>query len=161
MTEIKAYATAVKHFHPDLRAILDIGGQDTKAILLDEQGLMKKFEMNDKCAAGTGKFLEIMAMTLGVTLEEFGPLALSSKDDLTINNTCTVFAESEVVSLVTQGYAHSQIAHAIHLKESKPVLNIFLPFLWKSKNFSGFAPPIGTYQQHLVVLFCELLHYLV
>ncbi len=114
VTEIKAYATAVRHFHPDLRAILDIGGQDTKAILLDEQGTMKKFEMNDKCAAGTGKFLEIMAMTLGVSLEEFGPLALTSQDDLTINNTCTVFAESEVVSLVTQGYAHSQIAHAIH-----------------------------------------------
>lgn len=114
VTEIKAYATASHHLHPKTRAILDIGGQDTKAILLDESGIMKKFEMNDKCAAGTGKFLEIMAMTLGQSIEDFGALALESTADLTINNTCTVFAESEVVSLLTQGHSHSQIAHAIH-----------------------------------------------
>jgi predicted CoA-substrate-specific enzyme activase len=114
ITEIKAYALAAKFLHPQVKAIIDIGGQDTKAILLDDKNNIKKFEMNDKCAAGTGKFLEIMALTLGVTIEELGPLALTSDSTLTINNTCTVFAESEVISLLTQGQSINNIANAIH-----------------------------------------------
>ncbi len=114
ITEIKAYATAIKFLYPDAKLILDIGGQDTKIISLDSEGNIKKFEMNDKCAAGTGKFLEIMAMTIGVGIEEFGMMAENVNGNLMINNTCTVFAESEVVSLITQGYSKDLIAHAIH-----------------------------------------------
>jgi len=124
VTEIKAYAKALAHFHPCVRAILDIGGQDTKAILLDDLGQIKKFEMNDKCAAGTGKFLEIMAMTLGFSVEKFGALALEVSDELTINNTCTVFAESEVISLVTQGYSEDKIAHAVHKSVAQKAVSL-------------------------------------
>lgn len=114
VTEIKAFACGASFLRPDFSALLDIGGQDTKVIYYNPQGKVLKFEMNDKCAAGTGKFLETMSMALGVSLNDFGSLALNGKSDLTINNTCTVFAESEVVSLVTQGHSLNQIAYAIH-----------------------------------------------
>ncbi len=114
VTEIKAFAKGASFLHPDAFALLDIGGQDTKVMQFNTQGKVLKFEMNDKCAAGTGKFLETMSMALGISLDDFGPLALNGKSDLVINNTCTVFAESEVVSLLTQGHSLSQIAYAIH-----------------------------------------------
>jgi activator of 2-hydroxyglutaryl-CoA dehydratase len=89
---------------------LDIGGQDSKAISLFENGKVKKFEMNDRCAAGTGKFLEIMAKTLGYDIEEFGREALLAENDLTISSMCTVFAESEVTSLIAKGNNRREIA---------------------------------------------------
>ena len=103
VTEIKAHATGARAFFPDTRAVLDIGGQDSKAISLFDNGKVKKFEMNDRCAAGTGKFLEIMAKTLGYDIEEFGREALLAENDLNISSMCTVFAESEVTSLIAKG----------------------------------------------------------
>jgi len=114
VTEIKAHAKGARAFFPDSRAVLDIGGQDSKAISLFENGKVKKFEMNDRCAAGTGKFLEIMAKTLGYDIEEFGREALLAEYDLNISSMCTVFAESEVTSLIAKGNNRREIARGLH-----------------------------------------------
>ncbi len=114
VTEIKAYAVGAHALFPDVRAILDIGGQDSKVIAIGEGGKVAKFEMNDRCAAGTGKFLEIMAKTLGYGLDEFGPKALEARKDIQISNMCTVFAESEVTSLLAKGVDRQDIALGLH-----------------------------------------------
>jgi predicted CoA-substrate-specific enzyme activase len=114
VTEIKAHARGSRYFFPDARAVLDIGGQDSKAIALYENGRVKKFEMNDRCAAGTGKFLEIMARTLGFDIQDFGKEALQAENDLNISSMCTVFAESEVTSLIAKGQDRREIARGLH-----------------------------------------------
>jgi (R)-2-hydroxyacyl-CoA dehydratese activating ATPase len=114
VTEIKAHARGSRSYFPDAQTVLDIGGQDSKAIALFENGKVKKFEMNDRCAAGTGKFLEIMARTLGFDLEDFGKEALSVEKDLNISSMCTVFAESEVTSLIAKGKSRQEIARGLH-----------------------------------------------
>jgi predicted CoA-substrate-specific enzyme activase len=114
VSEITAFVRGSRFFSNDCESILDIGGQDTKAISLDKDGNLCKFEMNDRCAAGTGRFLEVMATVLGFTLEEFSLAALSATRAEKINSMCTVFAESEVVSLVTQGADRNEVALGIH-----------------------------------------------
>ena len=115
ITEIKAHALGARHYFPACRTIVDIGGQDSKVISLDVEGRVINFQMNDKCAAGTGRFLEIMAATLGYTLDEFGPAALESAQEAAINSMCTVFAESEVISMKNRGVAAKDIAMGVHL----------------------------------------------
>ena len=114
VSEIRAFAIGARHLYPDCRTVIDIGGQDCKVILLSENGEIQKFEMNDRCAAGTGKFLEIMANTLEVTISELGNLAMSASKTVRINSLCTVFAESEVVSLIARGELPADIALALH-----------------------------------------------
>ncbi|HVP97300.1 acyl-CoA dehydratase activase [Methanoregula sp.] len=114
VSEITAFVRGSRFFSEDCESVLDIGGQDTKAISLGKEGNLCKFEMNDRCAAGTGRFLEVMATVLGFTLEEFSAAALSAKRAEKINSMCTVFAESEVVSLVTQGADRNEVALGIH-----------------------------------------------
>ncbi len=114
VTEIKAHAVGARAFFPDASAVLDIGGQDSKAIALFDNGRVKKFEMNDRCAAGTGKFLEIMAKTLGYDIGAFGNEALLAKKDMHISSMCTVFAESEVTSLIAKGANRREIARGLH-----------------------------------------------
>lgn len=114
VTEIKAYAEGAHALFPGVRSVLDIGGQDSKAIAVNSDGRVSKFEMNDRCAAGTGKFLEIMAKTLGYTLGEFGVKALEATTDIQISNMCTVFAESEVTSLLAKGEDRQDIALGLH-----------------------------------------------
>ncbi|GAB6905787.1 Activator of lactoyl-CoA dehydratase [Desulfosarcina cetonica] len=114
VTEIKAHARGARALFPDIQAIIDIGGQDSKAIALFDNGRVKKFEMNDRCAAGTGKFLEIMARTLGFSIEDFGPEALLAENSLNISSMCTVFAESEVTSLIAKGENRREIALGLH-----------------------------------------------
>ncbi len=114
VTEIKAHACGVRALFPDARGILDIGGQDSKAIALFDTGKVKKFEMNDRCAAGTGKFLEIMARALGYEIEGFGNEALQAEQETTISSMCTVFAESEVTSLIARGQDRREIALGLH-----------------------------------------------
>jgi predicted CoA-substrate-specific enzyme activase len=114
VTEIKAYAVGARALFPHVRTILDVGGQDSKAIALNDNGRISKFEMNDRCAAGTGKFLEIMARSLGYTIDEFGVEALKAVKNLQINSMCTVFAESEVTSLVAKGEEPREIALGLH-----------------------------------------------
>ncbi len=115
ITEIKAHALGARHFFPHCRTIVDVGGQDTKVIALDERGKVLNFQMNDKCAAGTGRFLEIMSASLGYALSEFGFEALKGKDDIRISSMCTVFAESEVISLKNHGTPKADIAKAVHI----------------------------------------------
>jgi len=114
ITEIKAVAIGSKEVFPSCRTIIDIGGQDTKVIATDKDGMVTNFEMNDRCAAGTGKFLEIMAKTLGFNVESFGDQCNGDGDDIKINSMCTVFAESEVIGLIAKGVKREQIATAIH-----------------------------------------------
>ncbi len=114
VTEIKAHARGAYHLFPDAGTILDIGGQDSKVIRTNGAGKVTKFEMNDRCAAGTGKFLEIMARSLGFTIEEFGGAAMTADDELPINSMCTVFAESEVTSLLARGEDRLKIARGLH-----------------------------------------------
>ncbi len=114
ITEIKAYATAARYLYPEAMAVLDIGGQDCKAISLMPDGRMKKFEMNDRCAAGTGRFLEIMALRLGYDLGDFGSSVFLSEKEIRINSMCTVFAESEIVSLLARGEKPEDISKSLH-----------------------------------------------
>lgn len=114
ISEIKAVKMGARALFPRCRTILDIGGQDTKVVSLDEAGRILKFEMNDKCAAGTGRFLEIMAMALGYSLVDFGQAAAVSEDAAKINSMCTVFAESEVISMVGRGLPRAAVARGIH-----------------------------------------------
>jgi predicted CoA-substrate-specific enzyme activase len=114
VTEIKAHAVGAKALFPEAGAILDIGGQDSKAISLFPDGKIKKFEMNDRCAAGTGKFLEIMADALGFTIDEFGSKSLLAEKELSISSMCTVFAESEVTSLIAKGENRHEIGLGLH-----------------------------------------------
>ncbi len=115
ITEIKAHAMGARYFFPECRTILDVGGQDTKVIALDDSGRVQNFQMNDKCAAGTGRFLEIMAASLGYGLSEFGTYAMQGRGDVRISNMCTVFAESEVISLKNHGTPPADVAIAVHI----------------------------------------------
>jgi len=114
VSEIKAFAIGSHYLFPECYTVIDIGGQDSKVILLSDQGELRKFEMNDRCAAGSGKFLEVMAHNLEVSIAEIGDLALSATKKITINSLCTVFAESEVVSLIAKGEKPGDIALALH-----------------------------------------------
>lgn len=114
VTEIKAYALGASRLFPEAASVLDIGGQDTKVISLDAAGRVADFEMNDKCAAGTGKFLEVMARALGFSLDEMAAAALAAGRGVAISSMCTVFAESEVTGLVHRGEDRPRIARGLH-----------------------------------------------
>lgn len=114
ISEISCHAKAAHFLFPGTRTVIDIGGQDSKAIRLDASGEAVDFNMNDKCAAGTGRFLEVMAEALEIEIGELGQLSLQSKKQLTISSMCTVFAESEVVSLLAEGNAAEDIASGLH-----------------------------------------------
>lgn len=111
VTEIKAVAVGAHHVLPGCRTVIDIGGQDTKAISINQSGRVTSFEMNDRCAAGTGRFLEVMAKNLDYTLDDLG--ALEGDTDIVINSLCTVFAESEVISLIARGVPRNEIGLAV------------------------------------------------
>ncbi len=114
ISELKAFSLGARTINANCRTILDIGGQDIKTISLDAKGKMQKFEMNDRCAAGTGRFLEVMAMALGCQIQDFGDLALSAGQPAKLNSMCTVFAESEVISLLSKGTPREEVALGIH-----------------------------------------------
>ena len=114
VTEITCHGAGAHYMNPQVRTIIDIGGQDSKAISLDENGKVKDFSMNDKCAAGTGRFLEVMARALEVDLHEFGKMALRSEKPSKISSLCAIFAESEVISLITKGEPRDNIMAGIH-----------------------------------------------
>lgn len=114
ITEITCHAKGARSLHPKARTVIDIGGQDSKVIVLDEDGSVVNFVMNDKCAAGTGRFLENMSKVLELSLEEMSTRGLDWKKAITISNTCTVFAESEVVSLIANNTELSDIIHGLN-----------------------------------------------
>lgn len=114
VTEITCHAKGVRYLLPHVSYIIDIGGQDTKVIRLGPYGEVQDFAMNDKCAAGTGRFLAVMAGVLNVELKDLGPLSLQATDNVVISSTCTVFAESEVVSRVAEGAPAPDIIAGLH-----------------------------------------------
>jgi predicted CoA-substrate-specific enzyme activase len=114
LTEIICHAAGVSSLMPQARTIVDIGGQDSKVIGLDADGNVSNFVMNDKCAAGTGRFLEVMAGVLGVEISEMGAISLLGKEPCQITSTCTVFAESEMVSLRAEGKSRENILAGIN-----------------------------------------------
>ncbi|MCY6371207.1 acyl-CoA dehydratase activase [Clostridium ganghwense] len=113
VTEITCHAKGVHFLNERVRTIIDIGGQDSKTIRLDANGNVIDFAMNDKCAAGTGRFLEMMARTLEISIDELGPLSLKWKENINITSMCSVFAESEVISLIAQNKEKSDIIHGL------------------------------------------------
>jgi predicted CoA-substrate-specific enzyme activase len=125
ITEIKAHAVGARFLDPDCPAVIDIGGQDVKAMMLDAAGKVSKFEMNDRCSAGTGRFLEIMANRLGYSMDQFAAASASCADTATINSMCTVFAESEVVGLLSRGKRPEDIGHALHLGIARRIAAMF------------------------------------
>lgn len=114
VTEITCHAKGAKLLFPDVKTIIDIGGQDSKVITLDDNGSITNFVMNDKCAAGTGRFLENMAKVLEVDMDTMARIGLDYKKDLTISSMCTVFAESEVVSLIAENHTTADIIHGLN-----------------------------------------------
>lgn len=123
ITEIRAYALGASALFPGSGSVLDIGGQDTKVIALSEAGRVADFEMNDKCAAGTGKFLEVMARALGFSLEEMAAASVSAARGVAITSLCTVFAESEVIGLVHRGEDRKAISRGLHESIAKRTLS--------------------------------------
>ncbi|MBI5575016.1 MAG: 2-hydroxyglutaryl-CoA dehydratase [Deltaproteobacteria bacterium] len=115
VTEITCHARGARRLFPKAATVLDIGGQDSKVIRIAPDGKVADFAMNDKCAAGTGRFLEVMARTLEMDLEEMGARSLKSRKALSVSSMCTVFAESEVISLIASGAAPEDIAWGVHL----------------------------------------------
>ncbi|MFA7468389.1 MAG: acyl-CoA dehydratase activase, partial [Desulfotomaculaceae bacterium] len=113
VSEISCQAKGIAHLFPQVRTIIDIGGQDSKVIKIAKNGRIMDFTMNDKCAAGTGRFLEVMAHALEIDVEDIGKLALSATDVCPISSTCTVFAESEVISHIAQGASRPSIVAGI------------------------------------------------
>ena len=114
ITEITCHARGAHYLDPSVRTVIDIGGQDSKVIRLDENGAVVNFVMNDKCAAGTGRFLEMMARTMEMNLDEMSKAGLKYKEDITISSMCTVFAESEVVSLIADNHSAADIVHGLN-----------------------------------------------
>jgi predicted CoA-substrate-specific enzyme activase len=114
ITEITCHARGAFFVRPETRTVIDIGGQDSKVIRLDGQGRNVDFQMNDKCAAGTGRFLEVMARALEVDLEDLGRLSRSAQRTIQISSMCTVFAESEVVSLIAGNQPKEMIIRGLH-----------------------------------------------
>jgi len=113
VTEITCHARGAAYLVPGTDLVIDIGGQDSKVIRINEQGQVLDFAMNDKCAAGTGRFLQVIAAALGVDVSELAALS-AGKTPLTLNSMCTVFAESEVISLISQGKEKGEIIAGLH-----------------------------------------------
>ena len=127
ISEITAHAygvrvTAPKEYRPGM--IIDIGGQDSKIIYLGSDYAVKNFSMNDKCAAGTGKFMEVIAGILETTIDQVGPLSLESTAPCDINSTCVVFAQSEVISLVARKYYRRDILSGMHLSMARRIIKM-------------------------------------
>jgi len=125
LPEIVCHARGTRAFHEDVKTIIDIGGQDSKIIQLDGRGRVTKFEMNDKCAAGTGRFFEVLTgRLLNISLDELGPLSLTSGDACVISSMCTIFAESEIISFLSEGRSKEDIVAGMHRSVVKRIVNM-------------------------------------
>jgi predicted CoA-substrate-specific enzyme activase len=113
-TEITCHARGAAALRPGVRLVIDIGGQDSKAIIVDDEGLVDRFAMNDRCASGTGRFFDVLARALEVEIDQVGPLALAGSDTLEVSSMCATFAETEVISLLAQGCSKADVAASVH-----------------------------------------------
>lgn len=114
MSELSCHAKGAFELFPDVRTVIDIGGQDAKVLRISSNGMMENFVMNDKCAAGTGRFLDVMARVLEVDINEMAKLSEQSQNKVNISSTCTVFAESEVISQLSNNADKCDIINGIH-----------------------------------------------
>jgi predicted CoA-substrate-specific enzyme activase len=114
ITEISCHARGASFLYPKTRTVIDMGGQDAKGIRVDENGAVKDFVMNDKCAAGTGRFLSNAAETVGIKLEEIGPLSLQAKKPVRLSTVCAVFVESDIMSYLAEGKTVEDILGGVH-----------------------------------------------
>ena len=124
ITEITCHAAGINFLFPEVRTILDIGGQDCKAIKVDQNGEVMDFVMNDKCASGTGRFLEVIARALDLKLDELGKISKQTKDKASVSSMCTVFAETEVISHVANDTPIPNIVKGVHCAISTRALNL-------------------------------------
>lgn len=124
ITEISCHAKGTAHMMPNARTVIDIGGQDAKVIRLNENGKVDNFVMNEKCAAGTGRFLEVMARILDCGIDNLGNLSAEATEEIIISNTCTVFAESEVISQLAAGAKRENVARGAHRAVAKRVAGL-------------------------------------
>lgn len=124
MTEISCHARGAHHVFPNTRTVIDMGGQDSKAIRVGENGTVLDFVMNDKCAAGTGRFLANAAEVLGISLDEIGPLSLNAQRPVKITTVCTVFVESDILSYLAQGKKGEDILGGVHLAIAKRTVSL-------------------------------------
>lgn len=125
ITEITCHAKGANYLNPQTRTIIDMGGQDCKAMRVNEEGHVIDFVLNDKCAAGTGRFLEVVSKVFELTLNELGPLSLQSTDRVPISSTCTVFAESEIISLMARGEKPENILSGVHYAIANRIAGMF------------------------------------
>ena len=124
ITEIKAAALGIRYWHPTCRTVIDIGGQDSKVLSLDASGKVHDFVMNDRCAAGTGHFLSVLAKTLSVPLEDFGRLSLESQRPVPVSSLCVVMAESEILSLLAADTPVADVIAGLHEALARRVANM-------------------------------------
>jgi predicted CoA-substrate-specific enzyme activase len=124
ITEITCHARGAVHMVPEARMVIDIGGQDSKVIAIDPNGLVAQFAMNDRCAAGTGKFLETLARAVNVELDDMGPLALEAKQKLSVTSMCATFAETEVISLLAEGVSKVEVLGGVHAAMAKRTIGL-------------------------------------
>lgn len=124
VTEISCFARGAYELHRKTRTLIDIGGQDSKAIRISSEGRVVDFEMNDKCSAGTGKFLEVMSKTLETELSAMGDIVVKAETFVPISSTCTVFAESEVISRISEGAPRDHILAGLHKSMTSKVVGL-------------------------------------
>lgn len=120
-SELSCHAKGVNFLFPTVRTIIDIGGQDVKILKVSSRGLLENFVMNEKCAAGTGKFLDVMARIVNVRVDELGEIGLRATEEVSISNVCTVFAESEVISKLSANVRIEDLVNGIHRSVAKRV----------------------------------------
>lgn len=121
ITEITCHGAGAVYLNPAIRSIIDIGGQDSKVLAVDDTGKVTDFVMNDKCAAGTGRFLEVMARALEVDLDDFGRISQNAEKATPISSVCTVFAQSEVLSLISKGEKRANIIAGLNASIAKSI----------------------------------------
>ncbi len=123
LSEISCHAAGVRYYYPECRTIIDIGGQDSKVITLDECGKVLDFVMNDKCAAGTGRFLEMTTLRLNCSVDDLSGIASDSDQLLRLNSTCVVFAESEIIGMMATSTSRPNIVRAVHNSITKRIIS--------------------------------------
>lgn len=151
ISEIKAHAKGAFFSEPKADMVIDLGGQDSKVIKLDSSGGFVDFRMNDKCAAGTGKFLEIAANRMGMSMEEFSKIGFEANKELVISSMCAVFAESEVISLIAKKESAANIAYGVHESIASRLASMAKKFASKSEFivFSG-GGALNPFLKHLL-----------
>lgn len=147
VTEITCHAIGVRSLFKNARTIIDIGGQDSKIIRLSENGFVENFLMNDKCSAGTGRFLEVMASVMKMTLDEFSHCGQKSNKPYQISSTCTVFAESEVISAIASGVPKEDIVAGIYASIVKRIMILYdeIGYYGQTILTGGVAKNMGIY----------------